>query len=179
MPTVARGRSANARAAKERKRSAAGRQLAPAATASAKETSAPAAAAPTQAKTPAVSEIAAVPATARRTRPTNQPRRPTGPENNVSTRPSDSSCRAAPTCAHMNRQTTRTKNRNAHLLVRVELETLHQPVSVGDVRAAVQAGEELERLRRGHRRPQRRLTRHVGDAAVGGRRVAPGVDPEE
>jgi len=79
----------------------------------------------------------------------------------------------------MNRQTTRTKNRNAHLLVRVELETLHQPVSVGDVRAAVQAGEELERLRRGHRRPQRRLTRHVGDAAVGGRRVAPGVDPEE
>ena len=67
----------------------------------------------------------------------------------------------------------------AHLLGGVELEALDQRVAVGDVGAAAHAGEELERLGAGQRRPQVRLAGHVGDAAVGGHGIAPGIDAEE
>jgi hypothetical protein len=43
---------------------------------------------------------------------------------------------------------------SAHLLVRVELKTLDELVSIGGVAAAAYASEELERLRRGHPRPE-------------------------
>ena len=52
-------------------------------------------------------------------------------------------------------------------------------VAVGRVGAAAHAGEELERLGAGERRPQERLARDVGDAPVGRDGVAPGVDAEE
>jgi hypothetical protein len=65
------------------------------------------------------------------------------------------------------------------LLPRVEPEALHQPVAVGDVGPAVEPGEELEGLRGGHRRPQEGLASDVGDTAVRGDRLAPGVHPEQ
>ncbi len=59
----------------------------------------------------------------------------------------------------------------ADLLARVELEALDQRIAIGDVDAAVQPREELERLRARQRRPQERLAGDVGDAAMRG---APG-----
>ena len=51
--------------------------------------------------------------------------------------------------------------------------------SVGDVGAAAQAREELERLLARERGPQERLSRHVGHLAVRRERVGPGVHAEQ
>ncbi len=55
----------------------------------------------------------------------------------------------------------------------------HEHVAVGDVGAAVHAREELERLGARQRRPQEGLAGDVGDTAVRGDGVAPGVDAEQ
>ena len=65
------------------------------------------------------------------------------------------------------------------LLSAIELEALDQHVAVGDVGAAAQARQELERLGARQRGPQERLAGDVGDAPVGGDRLAPGVDAEQ
>jgi hypothetical protein len=47
------------------------------------------------------------------------------------------------------------------------------------VAAAVYLAEEVQRLRTGERRPQPRLTRHIGDASVGLDRLPLAVEAED
>ena len=65
------------------------------------------------------------------------------------------------------------------LLARVEGESLDQLFPVAGVDPAVQPGQELEGLCSGQGRPQERLPRDVGNPAMGGHRILPGVDPEQ
>jgi hypothetical protein len=66
-----------------------------------------------------------------------------------------------------------------HLLVRIELEARGQLVAVGCVSSPAHAGEELERLGAGQRRPQVRLGGHERHPPVRLNRVAPCIDPVE
>jgi hypothetical protein len=74
------------------------------------------------------------------------------------------------------------------LLARVDLEALDELTAVGEIdpalplgacarRSGTQAAEELERLHRRQRRPQKRLSRHVRKAPVRADAIPPGIDP--
>jgi hypothetical protein len=67
----------------------------------------------------------------------------------------------------------------SHLLARVQLEALDEPIAVGGVGAAMQPGQELERLPARQRRPQERLPGDVREPPVRGDRLRPGVDAEQ
>ena len=66
-----------------------------------------------------------------------------------------------------------------HLLRRLHMEAIEQHRAVLGVDAAVHPAEEVERLFRGERRPERGLARDVRDPAVRGNRIAPRVDAEQ